>query len=212
MRSTRSTITTFDAREHHSKHAMVRQLHKASLNHHRYEPLGKIANVPELFRTYKSICPGSKAKSKNIASKSQNEISFSDDYNAQSCLIDHSATERLKDLCDQKWTSRNANLEKEIEKSNQRIHYTRAGSGILCAFTNPNSRRGEAFSKSGPNSPRVTATPKMLRPIRLFNETLDSGRNISLEEKLRFYDESPRNLERRIETSHCPWDESPRIS
>ena len=82
MRSTRSTVTTFDAREHHAKHEMVRKVHKASLNHHRFEPLGKIANVPELFRTYKTLCPGSKAKSKNIASKSQHEISFADDYNA----------------------------------------------------------------------------------------------------------------------------------
>ena len=49
----------------------------------------------------------------------------------------------------------------------------------------------------------------MLSPIRhlTIDTELESGRNVSLAEKLSFYDESPRNLERRITTAHRPWED-----
>ena len=75
-------------------------------------------------------------------------------------------------------------------------------------------RRGEQYQNqnSVPSSPKVIGTPKMLRPIATINlDALESGRNISLAEKLSFYDESPRNLERRINTSHLPWGDCPGV-
>ena len=115
------------------------------------------------------------------------------------------AVERISKVMGFKYDHRNKDLETEIKKSKNRIHKVRNGNGILNVFSSPLSRRGkDAYLK-----PKMTSIDNSEEAV---GET-PNFLNISLEEKLAFYDDadSPRTARRNLATSHKPWRSHPKV-
>ena len=90
----------------------------------------------------------------------------------------------MKVLKGEKFDHRNKDLEAELKKSRHRMKNVRNGNGILSVFSSPESRRGNDSFLLRPKLAKIDTS----EPVQEAPDVM----NASLQEKLDFYDDSPR--------------------
>ena len=171
-----------------------------------FRPFGKVANVRRLVNKFSELRdrkpPAGKIATKPVTTSKppKKTVEIIEDE-----VVQEDGTMRIRKLMAKPWNHKNSILRAELRKSKKRVLEVKANNGILNVFTDPKTKqKRKGIMKTKQNKSLEISIPDSP------SESPD-WENVSLEQKLSFYDMSPRNAARHLATSHYPWRETPLI-